>query len=77
MAAGEGVRYDKLCGVVERTYELIHGGDGSVRYAYELMWWQARVYVCSRQLVRWAPKQASPDHSALTNKVSQTKAVHF
>ena len=43
---GEGVRSDELCGGVERTHELMHGG-GSVRCAYELMWWWARAYVCS------------------------------
>ena len=43
---GEGVRSDELRGGVERTYELMHGG-GSVRCAYELMWWRARAYACS------------------------------
>ena len=63
-----GMRSDELRGGIERTYELMYGCVGSVRCVYELVWWWARAYVCSRQLVRQALKQASPDHSALTTK---------
>ena len=67
-AAGRGYHMMNCTG--ERTYELMHGGGSNVRCAYELMCWWARVYVCSRQLVRRTSKQASSDHSSLTTEVS-------